>query len=158
VEKPDAAPLLILYVLALLSGLALVLATVAFDLKVIPIALPPALQKIWPWRSVVIGAIFFLALLLLFLQMAIGTSLESKVQDAAHKRAEQFGPSKAITDEEVMRQEIREGEFLGAASLRRTFWLRLVVFLNVLLVLGALLQFWLERRGQRPAPHIDLVT
>ncbi len=40
----------------------------------------------------------------------------------------------------------------------RTLWLELVVLFLILAVLGAGLTFWVQRRGARPAPRIDLLT
>lgn len=119
--------LTILYLLVLLFAFLLSIAITA--LRLIPdFKLPPGLQQIWPWRSGAVALFAFLGLFFLVMQLFVG-----------------FVPAKD-TPADLL---------IGLLHTAAAVWLTLLFQLVGLV--GALLDFWLEIRGpSRPVPRIDI--
>src|SRR5262249_18499654 len=99
--------------------------------------------------------VLLLAFLILVLQSAIGFSLESAAAAQADSSVESERAS-AKTPENLEKVNIKRGAELGRLSVHRTVWFRLAVLFNLLGVAAAGLELWLERRGSRPLPRLDV--
>jgi hypothetical protein len=119
------------------------------------IQLPPQIQSIWQWRFLIVAALALVPLFFLLLQGLAGFPLESKQKAKAASKVETQRAS-AKTEDKAKKADILEGEELAKASLKRTSARTLVVLLHLLAPIGALLAFWVERRGpSRPLPRVE---
>jgi hypothetical protein len=100
---------------------------VGFTLNLIPLEVPRAVQQLWPRRALLLGGIAAVALFFLLLQLLLGFKLEEAHANDAY-----------------------------ASFMYRTDWLRLAVFFQFLAVVGALTDYWLSQRRDRPLPRIDI--
>jgi hypothetical protein len=140
----------------LLSFLPVFLITVAvLAATQLKVQLPPQIQQFWQWRYLVVAALTLVPLFFLLLQGLAGFSLEKQQKaKAASNHAEQR--KAANTDDKTKKVDILEGEEFAKAALRRTSTRTLVVLLQLLATIGALLAYWVERRGpSRPLPRIE---
>jgi hypothetical protein len=151
-EGPGASGLLILYLLLLIPALLLTIGAAVWPL--LPLKLPPAVERLRPWRWGIAGGVSLLAFFLLLVAMLTGLGLENKVHATAEK-AVAAEEKAATTPAAVKMVAIQRGERL--ASLRRTAAVCWVAWLHGIAALSALAVFWLERRGARPHPRIDLL-
>src|SRR5262249_52915585 len=124
----------------------------------LPIEVPAGLASIWPMRSLLVGGLALLMLILLAMSLASGLPLEKKAEEQV-KASVAAAPDTAPTAQEndPQRWEIEQGIRLGGYSLRTTAWLGLVLVLNILAVLGTAADFWIERRGTQPLPRLELI-
>jgi hypothetical protein len=138
--------------------LALVLAIAAAVLPLVQARaqLPPFVDQIKPWRWAIAGGAALLALLLLLVPLVFGFSLENKVKEKVETEFLDKQKEKVTTDEDRQLLAMARGSLVGAQELRRTVWLQLVFWLQVLAVVAAAVQFWLDFRGPRPAPRLDI--
>jgi len=116
----------------------------------------PAIKQYLPWRTAIVAAVALGTFLLLVLLLLWGLSLENAVHAIADARVAEER-NQATTDEDHAKVEIRRGLDLGEFNLRRTLWLRLVVYLELTAVIAAALDVWLHARGQRPLPRLDFL-
>jgi hypothetical protein len=144
-------PCMFPYFLVVLAGLVLTLAPRALAAGVFH--LPPAWERYWPWRSAILLALAVVALGLLLIQLAAGFGLENAVTTLVSK---DYDVNAAQTPQDKDELEIKQGMDLGRYNLRRTDWLSFNLFVNVVVILGILGELWLERRGTRPMPRIEL--
>ncbi len=158
--KPfDSVPgngLMLLYV-------ALVL--LAFVLVVAPLVLTPArveripksLRFIGRGRLGLLGTVAFTALVVLIAQWSTRFGLDEAVAAKADaKMANEVAA--AVTPEEQQTASIHRAIEMGPLHLRHTSWLWLAVTAHVLLIAGVGLQYWLNRRGNRPLPRIEALA
>ncbi|MCI0458010.1 MAG: zinc-ribbon domain-containing protein [Gemmataceae bacterium] len=156
---PGANGLLIVYVLLLIPLLLLTGAVAVWN--VLPRELPPAVQKLKPWRWGIVAGVALLALLLLTLQMVTGFTLESSLQTTADQvlkpdLKQQDAKQPAPGSKEARALRVMRG--LVLSPLQRTGALRAASSLHLLLFVSALIMFWLERRGNKPHPRIDVLS
>lgn len=134
----------------LLIVAALLLAATPPVLARISYPLPGALQRIWPWHTVLSLVATLLAFLLLLALLVNRPGLENAVIAAVEKGAEKDqAPSRSLEE------QIELGLRLSRLGLTRTLWLRCAVLLHAIALAGAGLELWLERRGQRPLPRLE---
>jgi hypothetical protein len=128
---------------------ALLTAIVSAVWPLVQIRLPPALEQLRPWRWAIAAGLSLLAFLLLTMQLLVGFSLEHKVTAEAEKKVnEKFGGEQGSFKERA----IAERE--AAVSPQRTLALWAAFWLSLLAAAAAVLQFWLDYRGQRPLPQL----
>jgi hypothetical protein len=141
------------YLLTFLPVLALVIAVIlASQLQV---KLPPAVLPYWSWRYLVVAGATLIPLFFLLLQSLAGFPLEDKLKGLAVNKYESERKT-AKTDDDIKRLDIEEGMELGKVCLHRTLARSLVVLLQLVAPIGALLAFWVERRGTgRPLPRFE---
>jgi hypothetical protein len=151
--RPGASVWAIFFLLFLL--LALVVAFAAVILPRTQVKLPPAVEKLWPWRMAILGGLTVLAFLCLVAQLVTGFAVENAVRSEIAREFE--GQRKAAKTEEDHRiVDLREGMELDSLRLHRTVWLRLAVLFHLVAIAGVGLDLWLERRGRtRPLPRMD---
>jgi hypothetical protein len=149
--------LLIFYLLLFIPTM---LVTIACGVLVFlpPGQLPPALHQILPWRWGIVAALNIFVFLFLALQLVFGFSLEWTVTDWVNDNIDKEVRARQADGRTIVPQkEIDAERGAGRHMISRTFWLDLVVFFHVLAILGAAVMFWLNRRGARPAPQINML-
>ncbi len=136
--------------LFVLVALPLTIGCLVYEIK--PFALPPAVQPFVKFRWGIVAVANVAVLFFLVLQLVFGFALESFVSEQAEKRV---AAQSAKTTVEQKRVDILRGTALSA--LGRTKALQLVVVLHLLAITAAALVYWLEQRGNRPLPKIEMV-
>jgi hypothetical protein len=110
----------------------------------------------WPYRAPILAGLALATVVLLFGQSARGFGLERALRQAV---AERFAPAReqakgnAAALDEI---EFKAGEELNKFNLERSPWFELAVGLHLIVVLAMAVQFWLDRRGNRPPPRLVL--
>jgi hypothetical protein len=140
--KLGFAPWLILYFLVVLLGVLVSGALLAAKFLVprLGAALPPIVQMILGHRTFILGGLALLTFVFLALQLVMGLPAEYK--DFAAAVPEQF---------KDMPEDYGK---LMSALLHRTVWVKMAFTINLIAVLAALADFWLERRVNRPWPKV----
>ena len=146
--------LMTLYLLLTLVALLLAVASIVSKSAKKPLALPPAIEQIWPWRTALVGVLSGVALIILLLLLWSGLGLENGVKTVVDQKLEKDRAS-AKTGEEIEKVQIKRGLDIGWYNLRLTGWLWWVIVLQIAATAGAGLELWLEKRGSRPPPLIQ---
>jgi hypothetical protein len=90
-------------------------------------ALVPAwVVELWPWRAGIVAAATFVSLVFLLLERLSGFGLESSVTGAE------------------------------SYAIHRALWMCVAFWIQVIALLGALLDHWLVIRKSKPVPRIDV--
>jgi hypothetical protein len=144
---------LLFYVLLLLPVTILAIAAAVFPQ--LTLKLPPIVGQIAPWRWALVAAAALFLLLLLLLPVLFGFSLEEKITAEAKAAVAKDQKDKPTTDEDKVKLAMAEDSAVKAQVLQRTTALHLVVLLQLVAVIGAALQFWLDRRGAQPVPRVE---
>jgi hypothetical protein len=148
--KPAASVLTIFYLLLFFPVLVVTIASIA--LPFVSIKLPPAVDKLMPWRWGIVAAANLILFLFLALQLLVGFSLENRYSEWVDKQTESKEPKKT----EVQKMESAQ-RGIQLESLIHTFWFKTVVLLHLLAVVCAALMYWINQRGpQRPLPKWEL--
>ena len=152
--EPGYNVLLIFYLVVLIPTLVIAIACVV--LPFLPSQqLPPAVHQVLPWRWGIVAGLDLILLLFLVLQIVLGFSLvnnllaakNSEIAASVETRTAGVTTTTQARQDEIVRGLVRQ-------ELRTTVWLDLVVILHLLVLVGAGLMFWLNRRGARPAPAL----
>jgi hypothetical protein len=151
-----AGVLLVFCILFLLPGLVVALIATLMHQRLIPVELPPSLTNYWSYRPLLVTLLGLGALVFLILQLASGFPLENETRRVAEKRVTK--PEGKPTEEDEQKYQMDVGREVGKYNLQTTTWLKVSVVLLALAVIGALLDYWLERRGAQPPPRIDVLT
>ncbi len=109
-------------------------------------SIPGWVFKLQPWQPLVLGGLGVLAFLFLLQYMVAYFPFETRALENADKVYE--GVVKAAAELKVDRSAL-----IREPWLQRRSWFGIVVFLNLLAVVAAAADFWLERRGKRPMPR-----
>jgi hypothetical protein len=151
VLEPGVSVLLIFFVLVVIPAVLAALASVLIGLKIIAIDVPAGMAPFWSMRSLFIGGLSLATLIFLFLALWFGFPLEQKAVQEVEKAVELEKASAGTSEKnDPERWEIETGIRLGGFVLRTTPWLMLVVIFNLLAVVGAGLELWMERRAAVP--------
>lgn len=151
--SPGASVLTIFYLLPLFFlVLAVTVASVVIDM--IPLKLPPVVEKLLPWRWGIVAAVNLILFLFLGLQVLLGFSLDSHYKEWLDKSMKR-NTEEPLPTQKMKEREVARGEALE--KLRHTFALRLVVLLHLVATVCAALLFWMHQRGtHRPLPKLEL--
>jgi hypothetical protein len=150
---PGASVLTIFYLLLFFPALALTVAVLVYDFNVIPVKLPPQLDKVLPWRWGIVAAVNLVLLFFLSLQLLFGFSLDSRYSAWVNRQVQANEGKKT---DELKLAEVARGAMLE--QLTHTAWLKLVVVLHVLATVAAVLMYLLGQRGdRRPLPRMELL-
>jgi hypothetical protein len=148
---PGASVLTIFYLLLFIPTFLLTIASLVVDR--VPVKLPPAVQKVLPWRWGVVAAANLVVFLFLALQLMTGFSLDSQYKEWVDKHV---GKTSDKTTPVVKHAEAAKG--VALEELTHTFWLHLAVLLHLVAIIGAALAYGVERRGKdRPLPRLELM-
>ncbi len=153
-NPPGVSVPMIFYVLVLLL-LGLPVAVLSVLMHVAPQTLPPTVQRFKPWRLTGVAGVVLLTTVLLVLQLLLGSSLEKTLQGMATNQVEKE-LERARTPEEKETVDLKRAQFLSQFNLRTTPWLRLAVYGHLIALAGVGLDFWLQRRGTRPPPRLEV--
>ncbi len=155
-ESPNSVPgvsaLAIVYLLPfVLLVLPVTLASVVLDR--LPIKLPPAVQKVLPWRWGIVAALNLVVFFFLVLQLILGFQMEKNYKDWVDKT---YAVSEgAQTPERLVGQATRG---MAYEALEDGSALKFAVVLHVIAIGASALMFWLDRRGpHRPLPRLELL-
>lgn len=152
-KKPGVSVLTIFYLILFFPALIVTIASVAlplFQLK----KLHPQVEKLMPWRWIIVAAINLVLFFFLGLQVLVGFSLDSSYTDWVDKKTNSEIKENPTTQDRKLAEADR-GKLLSMR--RQTGWLRLVVLLHLVAIVGAFLTFWIDRRGlSRPQPKLEL--
>jgi hypothetical protein len=150
---PGPSVLTIFYLLLFFPTLVLTVAVLVYDLNVVPVKMPPQLDKVLPWRWGIVAAVNLVLLFFLSLQWVFGFSLDSRYAAWVDRQVQ---AKEAKKTDEVKLAEVARGKMLE--DLTHTVWLKLVVLLNVLATLAAVSMYLLGQRGdRRPLPRMELL-
>jgi hypothetical protein len=145
--------LFFLYFPAVLVALALSVAALVFRGN--RSRLLPALQQIWPWRTMIIAATATIGFLILLFQLWLGFGLENGFTKVVNAKLETKRAA-ATTPEEIQKFEIERGSELGRYVIERTWFFRLAMLCHLVAIAAVGMEIWLARRGQRPLPQVQI--
>jgi hypothetical protein len=136
--------------------LALLLTVAAALLPKMTMSLPDPVERMKPYRWAIAAGITLVAFLFLSIPVLLtGFSLENAVKREVHNLdAIKEHQAHASAGDKLV--AMAEGSLLGAQCLERTTGLRLSYLLLLLAVIVSGLLFWVEWRGERPPPRLDL--
>jgi hypothetical protein len=139
-----------------LFPLALLLTVAAALLPRLPMTLPDLVERMKPYRWAIAAGVTLVAFLFFSIPVLFtGFSLENAVRREVHNLdAIKEHQAKASAGDKLV--AMAEGSLLGAQCLERTTWLRLSYLLELLAVIVSGLMFWVEWRGERPPPRLDV--
>jgi hypothetical protein len=149
--QAGANGLLIVFIFIFL--IALLAAIFAAAVRVMPVVLPAAVERLRPWFWAIVAAVTALAFLFLVLQLLSGFSLSNRIRE----RVESIGANVAQTDNPTSKKEaeietaLRAGAARYACALWTSFWLMLLA------LICAALSYFLSRRISRPVPRLELM-
>jgi hypothetical protein len=157
-ERPGVSPFTLLYFLVLLASLA---ASAGFVvLTFAPHLIPPHIvQMVTPWRSLAFGGLSLVSFALLLPQILFNLPLESKVLDEAERKYEAAlaAAKEAKESVKVDAKALAERDYgITEGSLHRRTAFRLVALLNLVAVIGAVADLWLEKRPGQPLPRLTV--
>lgn len=149
--------LILLYLMALLLLVVLLAAErlirdpAAFPATASMTFLPP----LWKWRLAAIGVLAVVVFLLVCLQSFGGFSLQRSIDAFAKFDVKD---SLATNPTEAQKRElwVKAGQIAGAYSVHQTLWLNLLLVLHALAVVALAARFWLDTRGAKPLPRLDV--
>jgi ABC-type sugar transport system permease subunit len=160
--RPGWSVLTLFYLVLLIPTLVVAGACVALPFMK-NVKLPTQVDQILPWRWGIVTALSAILLLFLCLQLLVGFSLETNLtawkdhQIAQRKAARSKTAGSDTRLKEEKRDDAERGMFVD--SLRRTFWLKFTVVLQLLALICAALMFWIGQRGEgRPLPRFDFMS
>jgi hypothetical protein len=154
-EAVGSSGLMILFVLLLIPTLLVTLAAAVWNL--VPVALPARLQALKPWRWGIAAALLLFILIFLALQEVSGFNLETRTTAELNQVLEGMEKKAAAGAKSAAVRGVAAVRGMAFGQLRRTAALIWATLLNVLALACALLVFWVERRGSRPLPRVDLL-
>jgi len=152
-DKPGWSVLTLFYVLLFFPVLAATVVSAVFPL--LHLKLPPAVEKILPWRWGIVAAANLVLFLFLGLQVLLGFSLDSHYTEWVDKKTSRDS-KETPTTQQRKETEVERGKLLEV--LTHTIWLRLVIVLHLVAIVSAVLMFWVAQRGtHRPLPKLELL-
>jgi hypothetical protein len=165
--QPEASTWLLLYVLLLLL-VCLPLGLGSMGLTAwrqqqpsFLAAAAPYVPIVRPWRAVVVLAAAAVTFGLLLLQFAVGFGLHDVALAEADRQAQEARPKTAAAKKETRGEgrtaELSRARLVAGFGVRTTWWARLALLVHLAALVGAALDFWLERRGSRPVPRLDVL-
>jgi hypothetical protein len=159
-DNPGVSVSTLFYLLLFLPTMLLTIAVIVITL--VPMTLPPAVEKLLPWKWGIVAALNLVTFLFLALQLVLGFSLESWWSTHAEELvAKRFNkdPKKPDKESKTTVEKKQSEAMLGTylSMLSRTFWLRLSVWLHLLVIASAAMMYCLGIRGNRPLPKLELV-
>jgi hypothetical protein len=148
--KPGASVLTIFYLLLFIPVLLVTIASIAIDF--VSLKLPPAVERLLPWRWGIVAAANLILFLFLALQLLLGFSLDNRYGEWVDG---QFDTKAVKKTDEQKKDAARRGEFMDV--LYHTWALKLAILLHLLAIVCSALMFWASQRGTtRPLPRMEL--
>jgi hypothetical protein len=144
----------LMFVYLLLFFPTLIVTVGCLVLEFVPIKMPPALEKVLPWRWGIVAALNLAVFLFLGLQLPGKIGLETSAKEWSQKQLENREKERHEKSVPRLQAEAERGRDEETA---RTFVFRLVVLLHLLAIVSAAMMFWIGQRGTRPLPRIDVM-
>jgi hypothetical protein len=145
----------LLYLLLLLPTLLIAWANLL--VPVLGVHVPPQVKHLWPHRLPVLVVATAVLLLLLLFQMVTGFGLEKAIEKPPTESVKETKASSEDRLAKGLSQGAKgEGARFARLSAYRTFWVWWAFLLQIVVLVGVLLEFWLDRRGSRPLPKMDI--
>ncbi|MFL5329802.1 MAG: hypothetical protein ACJ8C4_12895 [Gemmataceae bacterium] len=122
-------------------------------------AVPDIIQRIWPHRLTVLAATSLLIALIFTLRLLGQPGLESAASAAAEKHTAPATADVAKVEGSPtlsLERDLRRGEEFNRYGLRRTAGLWIGYLASLVAVIGFALEWWLDRRGKRRAPAVEV--
>jgi len=155
-DKPGFGPLMLFFLLAFFP--AILLAGGALALTFFGQHLPPGMKALERWRWAFVAGFVLIALGFLWLQMLVGFNLEQSIRTTANKfTIPEIGEARNPTNQALVQKSEAQIRGFIKETVRRTIWLDLVVFLLVLTLMCSLVLFWIDFRGNKPLPRVDVI-
>jgi hypothetical protein len=155
-DAPGFSIIAFFYILAFLPIMVVTIAVAV--VSVLKINLPPQVQNFWAWRYLAVGALTLIPLFFLFLQSMFGFPLENKAQANIDQQFKDDRTAAGSNPIKISKVDITEGVALATRALSRTRARSFVILFHLIATIGALLAFWLERRGpNRPLPRFEML-
>jgi hypothetical protein len=139
------------YLLLFLPTLVLALAGPAVEL--IKIKLPEGVERFWQFRPAALGLLAIMMLMLLAAQWVSGFGLQKAVDQAIDQKMEAT-KSEANTPEKMQRWEMRASQLKGSTHVKTTPWLRLAMFMHIVVAIAVIAEAGLMLRGKKPPPRV----
>lgn len=140
--------LMVFYLLLILA--ALVLAVAPHVQARLAYPLPRIIQELLQWRTLLVLIATLLAFFILLRFLLSYSGFEDAVLAAGDRSWEKA--SATPTHEKQIKHAIE----LSRLNLSRTFWLRGSVLFHIVALAGAGLELWLQRRGARSLPRLEV--
>jgi hypothetical protein len=160
-DRPGISFLMFLWVFLLLVSLLVAVAAAGWPF--VAASLPPVVAQVQPWRWALVTGVSLLAFVLLLGNLVLGFKLEDTMAAYFEKEAEAERSRAVIVDPDTQKRRsdapdevFRLRKERNNATVERTDWLSLAVFLGFVAPAAAGLAFWLEQRGSRPEPRLDV--
>lgn len=151
----NASPAMIFSLLLLLFVLPI--AVLDFAKDHFQFSIPDAVQIVWPHRLTIVLVGSGLIFVLLSLQLLGGIGLENTAAAMAERRVTPTTPEPTEpSTKTVTERDLRKGVEINRLGLRRKLPLCIGFWAAFAAVAGFGLQSWMQRRGNRRAPAIEL--
>lgn len=149
--------LVLLYLLVLLALVVLFAAerVVRDPATFAPTAKLTFLPPLWKWRLAALGGLAVLAFLILWFQAFGGFSLQRSVHNFAwYDYNLKVADSPTAADKRDL--AIRAGQTANAYQVQQTLWVNLLLTLHAVAVIATAARFWLDSRGAKAHPRLDV--
>ncbi len=120
----------------------------------LPTVVAGFLNKLWPWRLAVLGALAAVLLLLVWVSAMQGYGLQHSANAYAKGKYQKQLDDANLSDNEKRAVWVAFGQEQGKYPVTPTLWLRLVLVLHGVAVLAILARFWQATRGTKPPPRL----
>jgi hypothetical protein len=151
-DRPKASVLMIFSMILLCIAVLLGIAFIVFN--VLPVKLPPIVQTLKRWQGLILGGVALVALLFMLIQALVGFQIKTIATKRITEKTEKIGNLMTSEEQKKVIAIATQSEISGM-NIHATVWFRLSFFLLVLATIGALLEFWTRRRGNRPFPKLE---
>lgn len=147
---------LVLFWIVFIPTLLLAVGGLVVDL--LDLTVPDAMKGIWPHRGVLLFGLTALLVIALAAPLISGFGLESAALAAADQSvqpAQAGADAAAPTTKQTQLRDLKRDVEIARLGVRRTHWLCLTMWLQLIALVGAGLSFWLERRGDQAEPYAE---
>jgi hypothetical protein len=147
---------LLVYVIVLTIVTILGIGSLVVDMW--DLAVPDIFKSIWPHRNVIVAGFAGLLLISLIAPMISGFGLETAAAFAAEQAVPPLtakADGSPPTTKELQIRDLKRDMAVNSFAVRRTRWLCLVFFFDLIAVVGAGMLLWLDQRGKRPDPRVE---
>jgi hypothetical protein len=151
-----ASSWLVLYSLLLILTMLLAVGNMA--VSVLKLTVPDALHKIWPHRDTIVAGLCAILLISLLFPMFTGFGLQTAVVQAAESQIpppQSKAEGATPTPKDQIHRDLNRDIEVAKFGVVRTSWFCWSIWIILAALIGALLDLWLDRRGDRPEPRAE---
>jgi hypothetical protein len=125
-----------------------------------PVLLPAPLKfvsVVWPWRLLLLGGLAVLAFLMVWFQSMGGFGLQKSLDTLAKAEFKERLNDPNPKENQTRSTYIAIGQEANRYPAHQTFWLKLLLVVHAVAVVGMSARFWLAQRGPaKPLPRADV--